>query len=116
MKINKSEYDESKSQGIGLVVQDQEIYEDVKKIYEFRHSLKLSSIEMFKLFFGKQQTCRNYTSKNWIWTFSDDEEKNVIYCLVSKEGISWETPNSKEIKPLFKEIFKKFTEKFGEHK
>lgn len=38
--------------------------------------------------FGKQQVVRNYSYKNWIWTFQSSDA--VLYVLWSKRGVSWE--------------------------
>ena len=51
---------------------------------------KGESKPLFKAAFGKQQRCADYTIRNWIWTFSNEEATAVIYCLVSSEGVSWE--------------------------
>lgn len=51
---------------------------------------------IFKYIFGEQQICKNYSCRNWIWTFSDSEEENTLYVLVSKEGTNWEFDRTSE--------------------
>ena len=90
MIINKIQYDEMNSKRFICFDMEQEM-----ALSNLRHSLNLSSIDMFKKCFGEQKICKNYSARNWIWTFSDEAEKKIVYCLVSKEGISWESPLGK---------------------
>jgi hypothetical protein len=103
MKINKAKYKEDCNPGIFI---DKGKFNHLLEISKIRYLNKLSSIDLFKKVFGKQQVCKQYTNKNWIWTFTDDNERLVINCLVSKEGISWESSEKDKnlIDPLFQEI------------
>lgn len=58
----------------------------IQEIPEKRRDSK----SLFKYVFGGQQICKNYSRRNWIWTFSDINKNNILYTLVSIEGVSWE--------------------------
>ena len=90
MLINNKKYDEIHTDSLANC---KSFHDKFKKIYLFYKKMheragNVGSIAVFKQVFGKQQCCKNYTCRNWIWTFS--EEGNTIWCLVSKEGINWE--------------------------
>lgn len=40
----------------------------------------MSSKDIFKKTFGRQQICVNYTLRNWVWTFSNESKTSTIYC------------------------------------
>lgn len=81
MEINKSIYVESELTGV--------VNNAAWVLCEWKYEkgIKLSSLEIFKKVFGKQLLTKNYSCRNWIWSFS--EGGNVLWCFVSKEGVSF---------------------------
>ena len=70
----------------------------------------MPSKQIFKKVFGNQQKCVQYTYRNWVWTFSNEEKTATINCLVNETGVSWEmdiTSNKQEIIKLRQEIERK---------
>ncbi len=100
MLINEIPYDEKKTEpilpfGYGC--------------YTWKYMMKIhkkfpgkTSKQFFKEVFGRQQTCVNYTLRNWIWTFSNEEKTATVYCLITEEGVHWEMDNTSDIKEIVK--------------
>lgn len=117
MKINFNQYDEeqtlhileSKPQYAGRAWQE-EYFQICEKVYRKVHDFK-NSLEACKAIFGKQQIVKQYSHRNWIWTFTDDDNFATIYCLVSVRGISWEydkRSRKDHVIPLFREVTEAF--------
>lgn len=71
---------------------DRKFFELMKSVPEERRDPK----SLFKYVFGRQLTCKNYTNRNWVWTFSDLEEQNAFWTLISTTGVSWEFDSTSE--------------------
>ena len=120
MLINEVPYEESKTDCIFNCLRIEDIRAGFPGYYKLSYMKKMhkkfgniSSKQIFKEVFGRQQRCVNYTHRNWIWTFSNEEKTATIHCLVSETGVSWEmnnTSNVKEILKLRKEIERKIIE------
>jgi hypothetical protein len=106
MIINKVKYDEDFTNSLQTMdgVNSLMLFNFYKKIREagiFGPALgneaktHVKMLDVFKQVFGKQQTCKNYSSRNWIWTFTDGTTN--LWCLISKDGLTFEydtrTPN-----------------------
>lgn len=100
--LNKVEYQEDST---GIVFNENEsVMKLMTEYYKLAHLLNYTSLEMFKAKFGPQKTCKTYTRRCWIWTFCKDGV--IIYCIVSDETPSWEspTPNDPQTKEFLEEI------------
>ena len=115
MKINVAPYvEDNTSSVINMHDSVLEIYDIYKQYWVVLHKHKLTSLELFKKAFGRQKLTKDYTCRNWVWTFTDDEEKGILYCLVSKEGPSWEfdsTTDMNVVMSLLVEAIEKLIEK-----
>jgi hypothetical protein len=111
MKVNVAPYNEKETDCIqnlcwmrsGLFAPSSSFYNGIRKAGYMGDSKTL-----FKLTFGKQQTTVDYTLRNWVWTFSNESNTAVIYCLLSSEGVAWEynteLSQGKAVAPLCKQI------------
>lgn len=90
MNINTAQYDETATDCIVNCVTPRWDFNACKEYYDGIRKVgyKDDSKALFKTTFGKQMTCKNYTCRNWIWTFSDDNA--TVYCLICDTGVSWE--------------------------
>ena len=62
-----------------------EYYKDIRAV-----GYMLDSRTLFRSTFGPQLCCRDYSHRNWIWTFSDITDSAVLYALLNVEGVAWE--------------------------
>ncbi len=98
MLINEVTYDPEKSELIDNCIpiyirkqqQKPQFYEAWYMKKKWDKFPGLSTKEIFKQVFGRQQTCVNYTCRCWIWSFSNDDCSAIIYCLVDIRGCHWE--------------------------
>ncbi len=115
MLINKISYDKDKADpiinSIPLGVSKGQFFEAwyMREYHMVKHP-DLSSKQIFKRVFGRQQTCV-YTAWNrrWVWTFANSplEPHACIYCMVDISGVRWEMnidSNLSEIIKLREEI------------
>lgn len=108
MQVNQAKYDENHSDSI-MNVEELWVEPSERDLYllpyKTKRQLGITTLQLLKRVFGRQQTTKNYSHRNWIWTFT--QNGSVLYCMVSVEGISWEydsRSNSKEIVVLFKKV------------
>ncbi len=106
MLINEIPYDKEKSDpiinSIPLNVSKGQFWEAwyMREYHMVKHQ-DLSSKQIFKKVFGRQQTCV-YTAWNrrWVWTFSNDDA--CIYCMVDISGVRWEMNIDSDLKHIIK--------------
>lgn len=106
MKVNVYKYDEEGTHSLSNAIGFQALIDTYEPIYRNR---VLSSLKLFKQKFGRQQITKNYSHRNWVWTFQSDDGKAVIYCLVNEQqGIAWEydraVSDEASLLPLMNEI------------
>lgn len=113
MYVNNVDYDETETDTV--LNHSVRLANKTLTLFNVRHQAGFkSSIEWFKHTFGRQKTTVTYSSRNWVWTFEANNNDAVIYCLVSKRGISWEydvakTWNPKSLERLLDEIIEKLS-------
>jgi hypothetical protein len=113
MLINEVKYDEKKTQVIPMNITSV-YYEPEFMDYRYDNYKDLNqphpeSKDFLKDLLGKQQICKNYSVRNWIWTLSTEDKSTTIHLLASKRGISFEyNINSDETK--LKSLFYEFME------
>ena len=91
MKINLVTYDENNTDPLSNVLRECFFYNNIDFIKKYHERVKdLKNKEYFKNKFGKQYTTKNYSHRNWIWTFTSNDELATIHALVSTRGILWE--------------------------
>lgn len=114
MKINIKPYNEDLTIHIteaSPYVDVQEYGSLVNTFYQKMHDKFKTSLKAFKTVVGKQSTVKTYSNRNWIWTFTSDDDLATVYCLVSKEGVAWEydkKSRKNKVLPLLKEIVELF--------
>lgn len=108
MLINKILYEQDKSDSIvnhiPLDVSKGQFFEAwYMREYHMVKYYGLSSKQIFKEVFGRQQTCV-YTGWNrrWVWTFSNDDASATIYCMVDISGVRWEMNIDSDLKQIIK--------------
>lgn len=129
MKVNQQKYDPDNTYALMNGVGPQAIldaYEPLMAAYEDPNSPARrlgstkygpgSTLESFKRLFGRQQITVNYSRRWWIWTFTSDDGKATMHCLVnSQQGLTWEynraTSDVNALVPLMNEIIEKLTGK-----
>jgi len=74
-------------------------YDYMPKYYD-RYGDK-SEKEVYKEVFGPHLLCKNYTYRNWIWTFCSQDKTAIVYFLVNVTGTSFECPEHMKEKDLF---------------
>ena len=121
MKINAKPYDENQT----LHVTEATVYDVkarrkwldeyhliVQDFYKRIHEKNFkTSLKVFKTVVGKQFTVKTYSHRNWIWTFTSEDDLATVYCLVSVRGVAWEfdkTSRKSHVLPLLKEIVELF--------
>lgn len=96
MKINEATYDETRTSSVvNLAVLDGpdeqgEIFRAIQRTYRIRMGSGTGSARLFRAVFGRAQTVKDYSSRNYVWTFLDPSSGVVLYVLVSKEGAAFE--------------------------
>jgi hypothetical protein len=97
MEINKEQYQEENTDSLinirirpPLIAIWETDWNSNKQKEYWEKQGKRTSKQYLKDVFGRQQTCKNYTRRNWIWTFSDGNGKACLYALVSETGLHWE--------------------------
>lgn len=107
MLINVTAYDADKSDPIinhiPLGVNKGQFFEAwyMREYHEVKHP-GLTSKQIFKNVFGRQQTCVYGWYRNWVWTFSREVGNATIYCMVDKRGVHWEMDISSDKKEIIK--------------
>ena len=97
MLVNVIPYDKDKSDpiinSIPLEVSKGQYFEHwyMQKLHMVKYP-GLSTKQIFKYVFGRQQTCWQGWYRNWVWTFANsaNEPFATIYCMVDKSGLHWE--------------------------
>ena len=56
--------------------------------------------KVFQEVFGKQIKCVDYTNRNWVWTFSNDDNTACINVLCSTRGKDFEYRSDSNLKEL----------------
>lgn len=108
INVNKAPYVEGETDSIsnlGLFIPGKVYYDIIKDV-----DPDVVSKTIFKKVFGRQQICKNYSYRNWVWTFSD--EHATIYCMVSTRGASFEynyvkSKDGEAIQNLFNKIMER---------
>jgi hypothetical protein len=102
MNVNTVHFEEDKTCCIVNIGVAPPLYNphNFSKMFTFLSKVTGSKKEYFKKVFGKQLTCRMYTNRNWIWTFSDENNTACVNALISTTGISWEFRKDSNIKNL----------------
>lgn len=97
MKINETKYIEEASDRLENAIGHAVFLPFMELIHRFREKTDLSSVDMFRGAFGRQQTTKNYSHRQWIWVFTSDDGLSTINCLVNNhQGISWEYDRDSE--------------------
>lgn len=113
MLINVTAYDADKSDPIinhiPLGVNKGQFFEAwyMREYHQVKHP-GLTSKQIFKNVFGKQQTCvQGWYYRNWVWTFSNSTDVSsalfaTIYCMIDKLDVSWEMDTDSSLPEIIK--------------
>jgi hypothetical protein len=111
IQINKVPYEEDKTDSVmnlgnkhnEFKLQSEAFLDNLMKYHDIWPCPEYNSKTVYKIVFGKQLTCVTYSYRNWIWTFSDENNEACLNVLCSERGRSFEYRKGSDFKKL-KEI------------
>lgn len=91
-EVNQAQYKEDETLRLETLRSQEppDFIQRESKIYDLCRQLSCRPEQLFLSTFGEEQIIKQYTVKNWIWTFSGRRTKAVLLALVNENGIYWE--------------------------